>query len=151
MFWIAVPPNYIIQQNVSALFVTEASSGLSGTVRAPFAVTVDRDFFGSGFLETADSGTIAIFTFTPGFTFSATGGTFVTYTSVAEVEVVTSDPVRGTAYVVRPVLVYSYSLPSPLTGPMEVEFVINANIERTITESRTPFITGSITLVPPGK
>ena len=138
---------------MSSLSVTVVSNTTSGTVRIPFSVTVDRDFFGgSGFLETPpDSGAIVLLLATSGFTLSSTSTFIVVHRSLDAVEVV-NDPVRGIAYVVRDVVEYPYSLSSPVTAPLAVPFVMNAAVDGLMfQETRSPFIFGSIEIIPPGK
>ncbi len=134
--------------------MTVVSNSSSGTVRIPFAVTVDRDSFGgSGFLETPQSsGLIGLIFDTPGFTFSSNGSAVVTHGSLTGVEVV-NDPVRGIAYVVRDEVVYPYSLSSPVMAPLEVPFVMNALVQglNGRQESLIPFFTDSVEIIPPGE
>ena len=150
-----VPRDYRIRANMSNLAATVVSNSTSGTVRIPFTVIVDREFFGgSGFLESPpDSGAIVFTLATSGFTLSSTSSFIVVHRSLSSdaVEVV-NDPVRGTAYVVRDVVEYPYSLSSPVTAPLAVPFVLNAVVEGlTFQERLTPFILGSAEIIPPGK
>ena len=149
-----VPNEYRISSNLSSLTATVVSNSTSGTVRIPFSVTVDRDTYGAGFLETPPtSGFIVVQLIDPGFTFS-NGMAIARYQSLDEVEVV-NDGVRGVAYVVRNEVVYDYSLSSPVTAPMRVDFVINAFVQGPrglIQESHVPFLIGNfVEFIPPGK
>ena len=150
--FLVVATDYRIQANVTSLSVTVVSNSTSGTVRIPFAVTVDRDFFGSGFLESPNSGLIGLsLQGSPSeFTFDDSS-ILVAHRSLVGVEIV-YDPTRGIAYVVRDAVVYTYSLSSPVTAPLEVPFVISAFVEgpgQLIQESRVPFFVDAVEIIPP--
>ncbi len=153
-FHVVVEADYRIRANLSSLSVTVVSNSSSGTVRIPFAVTVDRDNIGSGFLETPQSSGLIglILVDSPGFTFSSSNSTVAVHRSLTGVEVV-NDTVRGVAYVVRDEVVYPYSLSSPVTAPLEVPFIMNALVQgpEGREESRTPFFDDSVEIIPPGE
>lgn len=153
----AVDSGYTIQANVTSISVTVISNSTSGTVRIPFALTVDRNHFDGGvggFLETpGSSGLIGlVFANSPGFTFSD-GSTIVRHESLTGVQVVT-DPALGTGYVVRDEVVHTYSLASPVSAPLEIPFVVSVLVQGPgllIQESRPEFFRDSIEIILPGK
>ena len=163
----AVGSDYEVMANASSYNVTITADRTSGSINIPFTVIIDRFHFGANFPSTSDQDAIVmILTFSGSLgvgtgRFNLNGADmsgFKIYYNPPDIPLLSEitlldNTARGSIMVLRDQVDFTYSLDAPLLQPSSMTFflAIDINSQSGTSFSRTPFINGTVELVPPGK
>ena len=153
--------------NASSYNITITTDRTSGSISIPFTVIIDRFHFGANFpsgsendgitMILSSSGSVSVGTGTFDLNGAMDGGLKIYYAPpdnpLSSEITLLDNTARGSIMRLRDQVDFMYSLNAPLLQPSSMTFFLALfiNSESGIFFSESPFISGRVELVPPGK